>query len=153
MIAVALVGTAIGLLVGWGNAEARIRGGPALQSETTYFVSAVFTFGAVGGLIGLGLGALVARSHPVVSTRALLRGTAFWVLGVGLVFAVFLRNGCHAWVPVSEQGVPNGLLVRCVDEDRRVAIRIAIGVGAAVVALSLFVLERELSARRSDARR
>jgi hypothetical protein len=149
-IAIALAGAAIGACIGWGVAEVGIQGGSvSTGDETRYFISSVLILGAIGGLIGAGLGAVVGRSHRVVRVRTLLRATALAILLVGLVFALFLNHGCHAWVPTDEPGVPAGLSVRCVEPDQRVPMRLAIGIGAAVVALTLLILERVISARGS----
>ena len=149
-VAIALTGAAIGACIGWAVAEAGIQGGSVSASgEARYFISSVLILGAVGGLIGAGVGAIVARSHPVVSARTLLRATALVVLLVGLAFALFLDHGCHAWVPADEPGGPPGLLVRCAEPDQRVAVRLALGIGAAVIALTLLILERVIPARGS----
>ena len=142
-IAIASVGTALGAGIGWIVAEAGIQGGSVSTSdEARYFVSSVVILGAVGGLIGAGLGAIVAKNHPVVRTTTLLRATAVAVFVVGLAFALFLNHGCRAWGPADEPGLPTGLLVRCAEPDQRVPMRLALGIGAAVVALTLLVVER-----------
>src|SRR5262249_39566394 len=92
-VAGTLIGAGLGLLVGWAVAEARILGGHVdPNGRTTYFVSAVLICGAVGGLLGTAVGAGVARSHPAVGTRTLLRTTALVVATAGLLFAWLLND-------------------------------------------------------------
>ncbi len=142
-IAAALVGTALGAGIGWIVAEAGIQGGSvSTGDEGRYFVSSVVILGAVGGLIGTGLGAIVGKNHPVVRTTTLLRATALAIFVVGLAFALFLNHGCRTWGPSDEPGVPAGLLVRCTEPDQRVPLRLAFGIGATVVAVTLLVIDR-----------
>ena len=145
-----LIGGGVGLLVGWIIAEARILGGHVYPDDrTTFFVSSVLVAGAVGAIIGTSVGVLVARKHPAVRTRMLLRGTAFVVAGVGLSFAVFLNDGCRQWVPDNEPGVTPGLLYRCVNVDHRMGWRLSIGITAVAVAIALLFLDRAISSMRS----
>ena len=143
---------ALGACIGWAVAEAGIHGGSVSPSdEARYFISSVLVLGAVGGLIGSGLGVISAKNHPVVSVRTLLRVTALAVLLVGLMFALLLNHGCRAWVPGDEPGSPSGLLVRCAEPDQRIAVRSALGLGAVVMALMLLILEqRVVSVRGSE---
>jgi hypothetical protein len=145
-----LIGAGAGLLVGWIIGEARILGGHVYPDDrTTFFVSAVLVAGAVGAIIGTSFGVLVARKHPVVRTRTLLRGTAFVIAGVGLSFAVFLNDGCRQWVPDNEPGVTPGLLYRCANVDHRMGWRLSIGITGVVVAIALLFLDRAISSTRS----
>jgi hypothetical protein len=153
-IAIALSGAVLGACIGWVIAEAGIQGGSvSTTDEETYFVSSVIILGAIGGLIGAGLGAIVAKNHPVVSVRTLLRSTALVVFLIGLMFAAFLNHGCQARAPADAPGIQRGLLTRCVEPDPRVAVRLALAIGAVVIALTLLILERVISPRGSKAER
>jgi hypothetical protein len=71
-----------------------------------------------------------------------LYSTALEVAIVGLLFALFLNQPCTKLIATTGSSIA----FTCVESDHRLGLRLAIGIGAAAVALTLAVFAR----RRAD---